>query len=146
MNLFTDVIFIFVFVFVILHFGVVVISDPKENNIIKQKFMLFIAVTIFSWLLYAIKSIRCKTPIQVWDIINSGLIIGMLAYVGHTVYYDLMYMDNTNEWLNVNIFKDSAIFNAEIALAMFVSFAILFGKSIGYIFIMESCDMMRPYR
>jgi len=146
MNPFTDVIFIFVFVFVILHFGVVVISDPKQNNIIKQKFTLFIAVTIFSWLLYAMKSIRYRYPIQVWDVISSGLIVGVLAYVGHTVYYDLMYMDDTSKWLYVNIFKESTIFNAEIALTLFVCFSILIGKSVGYIFNTEPCNMMRPDR
>lgn len=146
MNPFTDVIFIFVFVFVILHFGIVVISDENNNNIIMQKFTLFIAVTIFAWFLYAMKSIRYRYPIQVWDVISSGLIIGVLAYVGHTVYYDLMYMKETNEWMDANIFKDSKIFTPEILLTLFVCFSILVGKSIGYIFNTEPCNMMRPDR
>ena len=144
MNPFTDVIFIFVFVFVILHFGVVVITDKTQNNIIKQKFTLFIAVTIFSWLLYAMKSIRYRYPIQVWDVISSGLIVGVLAYVGHTVYYDLIYMEDTRIWLRANIF--STIFTPEIVLTLFVCFSILIGKSVGYIFNTEPCNMMRPDR
>ena len=126
MNPFTDVIFIFVFVFVILHFGVVVISDETQNNIIKQKFTLFIAVTIFSWLLYAMKSIRYRYPIQVWDVISSGLIVGVLAYVGHTVYYDLTYMNDTRQWMIDNIYSN--IFTPEIVLTLFVCFSILIGK------------------
>ena len=72
MNVFTDIIFIFVFVFVMLHFKII---DISSNNIILQKFILFLAVTIFAWLLYSLKAIRRQQPINVWDVVNNGLFI-----------------------------------------------------------------------
>lgn len=135
MNTFTDILFIFVFVFVILHFGLINITS---NNVVTQKLYMFIAVTMFASMLYVMKSIRRQCPIKVWDVISSGLIIGMLAYVGHTLMFDMWYMKETHDWI-ANI-VDEQYFTLNIVLSLFICFAIAVGKSVGYIFNTDLCS------
>ena len=133
MNAFTDIIFIFVFVFVILHFQLI---DISSNNIIIQKFFMFIAVTIFAWLLYSMKAIRHQQPINIRDVINNGLIIGVMAFVGHTILFDLLYTPETNKWITDRI---NNYFTVNIITSLFVSMGIAIGYSAKCIFSTESC-------
>lgn len=135
MNTFTDIVFIFVFVFVILHFGMINITT---TNVVTQKLYIFLAVTMFSWLLYSIKSIRRQCPIKIWDVISNGLIIGILAYVGHTLFFDMLYMPETNKWIADTI--DNTYFTHNIMLCIFICTSIMIGKSVGYIFYTEPCN------
>jgi hypothetical protein len=133
MNAFTDLVFIFVFVFVMLHFDVV---DITCNNIILQKFLMFISVTIFAWLLYSIKAIRHKYPINVWNVISNGLIIGMLAFIGHTILFDLLYVPETNIWITSKI---NDYFTINVITTIFVVLAIALGYAFKCIFTTETC-------
>ena len=135
MNIFTDIVFIFVFVFTLLQFGII---NIKSTNIIIQKFYIFIAVTMFCWLLFSMKSIRRQCSIKIWDMISNGLIIGMMAYVGHTLFFDMYYMPETHTLLSQNI--DPIFFTHEIMLCIFISLSIMLGKSVGYIFYTEPCN------
>jgi len=135
MNAFTDIVFIFVFVFVILHFKLV---DITSNNIIIQKFFMFIAVIIFAWFLYSLKSIRHKYPIEVKNIITNGLIVGILAYVGHTLMFDLLYMKDTNQWM---IDRINNYFTANIMLSFFICMSIAIGYSIRCLFNTDTCHL-----
>lgn len=135
MNQFTDIVFIFIFVFVILHFGVINITT---TNVVTQKLYIFIAVTIFSWLLYSIKYIRKQCPIKVWDVISNGLIIGMLAFIGHTIFFDMLYMPETHHLINGSM--DDTYWTHNIVLCLFICSSILLGKSVGYIFSTDPCS------
>lgn len=108
------------------------------TNVVMQKIYIFIAVTIFTWLLYSLKSIRRQCPVKIWDIVNNGLMIGILAYVGHTAFFDLLYMPETHGWIAGTI--DDTYFTHNVVLSIFVSASIMIGKSIGYIFYTESCN------
>jgi len=135
MNQFTDIVFIFVFVFVILHFGMVNITT---TNVVTQKLYIFLVVTIFSWLLFSLKSIRRQCPIKVWDVVTNGLIMGILAYVGHTLFFDMLYMPETNQWITNRI--DDTYFTHNIMLSIFISISIMIGKTVGHIFYIEPCN------
>lgn len=133
MNIFTDIIFIFVFVFILCHFEIINITN---TNIIKQKILLFIAVTLFASTMYIMKTIRKKTPIDIWNSFSNGLLIGLFAYIGHTLLFDLWYIPETNKWL-IDIVDDKYI-TLNILLAIFVVISIAFSKSFGYIFVNET--------
>lgn len=133
MNIFVDLVFIFVFVFVLCHFEIVNITN---TNIVKQKTLLFIAITLFASMLYIMKQIRRKTPIDIWNSFSNGLIIGLLAYIGHTLLFDLWYIPETNKWL-VDI-VDNKYITLNILLAIFVVISFAFGKSLIHIFKNES--------
>lgn len=135
MNAFTDIVFIFVFVFVILHFGLINVFN--NDNIILQKTIMFVLVTIFATLLYVMKSIRRQKAINLWNSAGSGLIIGMLAFVGHTLLFDLKYMDSTKE--QIEGITDNKYFTENVLLSLLIALTIAFGKSIIYIFAIENC-------
>lgn len=135
MNVFTDIVFIFVFVFVILHFGLI---DITNTNVVAQKIYMFIAITIFATLLSLMKSIRKQTPIRMWHSINNGLIIGILAFIGHTFLFDLWYMPESNAWLSSIV--DGQYITLNILMALFISLTIMIGKSINLVFSTELCD------
>ena len=136
MNTFTDIVFIFVFVFVILHFGI--INLYAENaNIVWQKLAMFVAVTIFASLLYVMKAIRRQQIIKPWAAISSGVFIGLLAFIGHTMMFDMLYMPTTQEWIKG--FADGKYFTRNVLLAFYICFTILIGKSVGCVFNSDPC-------
>ena len=99
---------------------------------------MFLAVTIFASMINIIKPIRRQTPVKIWNAIINGLIIGMLAFIGHTILFDLWYMPETNEWLEGIV--DDKYITLNVVLAFFISVTILIGKSIGFIFSNDLCD------
>jgi hypothetical protein len=83
------------------------------------------------------KSIRKQTPINMWNSINSGLTIGILAFVGHTLMYDMLYMDDA-----YNLIKnttESEFITLNVLLAMFITITIAIGKMFGLMFSTELC-------
>jgi hypothetical protein len=134
MNIFTDVVFIFVFVFVILHFGII---NIRETNVVWQKLLMFLAVTMFTFLLYAMKSVRRQQTVKPWDVINGALFVGLLTFIGHTIMFDMLYTQETQKW--VTSFTDGKYLTVNVLLAFYICASILIGKSIGYIFNTNAC-------
>ena len=135
MNIFTDIVFIFVYVFVLLHFNII---QPEKTTIAMQKLQIFLAVFIFASILYVIKSIRKQCPINTWDAINSGLLIAMFAYIGHTLLFDFWYETGSRGFIE-NKIKNSSFLSLNILLLLFISFSIAIGKSVGYLFNTNYC-------
>ncbi len=132
MNVFIDAVFIFVFVFVLMHFKII---DIKETNVVYQKFLIFIAVTLFATSLSIIKTIQSDCPINFWNSVNSGLIVGALAFVGHTLMFDLFYMPETRPLIDA--MKES--FALEIILSTMIASAVVFSRVTRYVFTVD-CD------
>jgi hypothetical protein len=135
MNIFTDIVFIFVFVFVILHFKLISIT---ETNVVFQKIFLFITVSLFATALHVMKTIRRQKPVNMFLSFNDGLLIGLLAFIGHTLLFDLWYMPDTNNWLTNMV--DNKYITLNVLVAMFISSSIIVGKSTTYIFKTEPCN------
>lgn len=136
MNTFTDIVFIFVFIFVILHFGII---NIRETNVVWQKLYIFIAVTFFASLLYVMKSIRRQTPIDTWNVINNGLFVGLMAFIGHTLLIDMLYMRETHDWIISLV--DDTFFTWNILLCLFICSSVAVGKSVICIFNTDTCNM-----
>jgi H+/Cl- antiporter ClcA len=136
MNTFVDLVFIFVFVFVLTHFMIV---SVKATDIITQKLLIFLAVTIFATLLSVMKSIRRQCPVNTWKAINSGVLVGLFAYIGHTILFDLNYMEGTRDLVQST--RESIPGGLETLLALMIILAIAFGKSMRYIFSVDDCDL-----
>jgi hypothetical protein len=132
MNEFTDMVFIFVFVYLVVYYGIIDIAD---QNIVVQKFYMFIAVFTFATILEAMKSIRRKYPIHMWKIVGNGLLIGMLAFIGQTFMYDINYMEDTRPI--IDNMKD--VFSPPALFGVFIVSAIAVGKSVRYIFNTDYC-------
>jgi hypothetical protein len=134
MNPFTDIIFIFVFVFTLLQFGLINIDTTHP---VLVKIYIFIAVTLFAFMLHSMKAIRRVTHINIWDIVTSGVIVGFLSFVGSTFYYDMVYTAETKPII-VNMI-DNTYFTENVMLCLFISTSVMIGKSAVYIFNIESC-------
>ena len=132
MNPFTDIVFIFIFVFSLLHFELINIKNP---NIVTMKLLMFIYVTVFAAILNMMKSIRRQLPINIWNAVSDGIIIGMLAYAGHTMVFDIWYMDRTIIEKRV----DETYFTPNLLIATTIALAITVGKAVKFIFSTESC-------
>ncbi len=133
MNVFTDILFIFVFVYVITYFGIVKIDS---SNVVSQKIYMFLAVTAFASMLYVMKAIRKQCPILTWNVISSGLLVGLLGYVGHTALFDMYYMTETRGYMEI---MNRDYFSLEIMTALFIAIGVATGKSLYYIFDTNNC-------
>lgn len=134
MNVFTDIVFIFVFVFVILHFGLINITS---SNIVVQKIFMFVAVTLFATMMNVMKLIRYQSPVMMWKAASAGLAIGTLAFVGHTILFDMWYMPEMRGVLDSAV--DGQYITLNVLLAIFISIVIAIGRSIIFLFSTEMC-------
>ena len=135
MNPFTDIVFVFVFVFCLLHFELINLKNP---NIVQTKVSMFIYVTIFATILNMMKSVRRQMPIDVWNASADGIIIGILAYAGHTMVYDIWYMPSTNTI--IKSWVDETYFTLNVLVAISVALAITVGRAVKFIFATEPCS------
>ncbi len=129
MNIFTDLLFIFIYVFALFHLKII---DITNTNVFIQKISVLIAVTFFAVLLYISKNLRnnCGKDVEMWNIIYNAVLVGIFAFMGHTLLFDLWYMPQTNIFFPKDL--------NQTVLELMVSFAIIvgvfFGKSIRYLF------------
>lgn len=132
MNTFIDVVFIFIFVFVLLHFKLV---NIRNTNIINQKILIFLAVTIFATVLSAMKSIRKQCPVDTWKSVNAGVFTGLFAYIGYTLFYDLFYLPETHPYMSA--LNETPWMEALIGIS--IVFAIIVGRGMYYVFTVDDC-------
>lgn len=121
------------FTFVLTHFRII---DIGMQNVVQQKLYMFLAVSIFATLLSVMKSIRRKCPIDTWKSINSGLLIGLFAFIGNTIFWDLYYMPETSE----HIKNAGMTISLEVLIGLIIASTITFGRILRYIFYVNDCD------
>ena len=80
--------------------------------------------------MHIMKFIRCKQPIHMWNSIAFGLGTGTLAFVGHTVMFDLWYMPETNNFITNLV--DGRYITVNVLTSIFVCLSIIMGRSIGF--------------
>lgn len=137
MNTFVDLVFIFVFVIVIIS----LLIDIRQN-LIANKLLLFLAVSIFASFMSVIKSIRRRCPIDTWKAINSGVLTGVFAFVGYTLLWD-MYSVKSDTQGNREFIKnvaDNVPGGMNTVLAIMVMLAIAFGRAARFIFVIDDCE------
>lgn len=84
-----DSVFLFVFVFVLLS---VKLPNIQSDNYIKHKFILFITIFTFNFLLDLIKQIKKGCKINIYDISLRSLLVGLLSILAYSVYMDFTIM------------------------------------------------------
>lgn len=133
MNVFFDAVLIFIFVFMLTYTKVI---DISATNVIQQKILMFLAVSLCATLISICKTICNNHIVDMWKSINSGIIIGLLAFVGHTFMFDLFYMPQTSDL--VKSMNNSISY--EIILASMIAISITIGKELKYIFTIDDRD------
>jgi len=135
MNTFVDLVFIFVFVFVISFLLLKLDSD----QIITNKLMIFLAVTLFATLLSIMKSIRRRCPVDTWKSLNAGVLNGIFAFVGFTLLWDMVSVEGQGrDFMQGMIDKMPGGINTVMSLMIITTIGI--GRSMRYIFTMDDCD------
>lgn len=133
MNTFVDLVFIFVFVFVIMS----LLIDIRQSLVI-NKVLLFLAVTIFATLLSVMKSVRRRCPVDTWKSINSGVFVGIFAFVGYTLLWD-MYSVKGDSRDYIQKMAGTIPGGMNTILAIMVALAIAFGRAARYVFVTDDC-------
>ncbi|ATZ80500.1 hypothetical protein BMW23_0448 [Bodo saltans virus] len=128
MNAFTDILFLFVLLTVLFYFK---LPNINNTNYILHKFIIFVCILAFSYIIELIKAIKtgCKVDPKkiLWESLNTAL----YGVIGYSLYVDLMYM-------NISCFKLDSVVNADenrFIIASFVtSLFVLLIKAIKLIF------------
>lgn len=128
MNTFIDLVFIFVFVFVLTN----LLIPLHRMDVVGQKLIVFLSVSIFSTFLYVIKSIRKQQIVDFQNAIQSGLLIGLYAFIGHTLLFDLFYMPGTRD--SIDGLRKNTIGGINTLVALSIVLTIIVGKSMKIIF------------
>jgi hypothetical protein len=131
MNVFIDIVFLFVYIYVLIYF----LLDLEKTDVITQKIIIFLGIFFFASLLSIIKFIRDQKIVDVNFSINSGLYIGLFAFIGHTILFDLNYMPKTRPIIE-NI-KENIPGGLDMLLTLTIILSITFGKSVKYILTLE---------
>ena len=131
MNVFIDIVFLFVYIYILIYF----LLDLEKTDVITQKIILFLGIFFFASLLSIIKFIRDQKIVDMNYSINSGLYIGLFAFIGHTILFDLNYMPKTRS--SVENIKQNVPGGLDMLLALTIILSITFGKSVKYILTLE---------
>lgn len=129
MNVITDLIFIFIFLFTLIHFDI--ISVRLDDNHIAQKFYVFIAITLFATGLDFFKTVKRNGSIGLSSSLYRGAVVGLMAYVGHSTFYDILNMEESNDEL-LNILDNNG--GAEVIVPLFITCTIGVLNMIGFLF------------
>jgi hypothetical protein len=103
----------------------------NNTNYILHKFIIFICILAFNYIIELIKAIKTDYKIDPKKILWESLNTALFAVIGYSLYVDLMYM-------NISCFKLDSITNIDenrFVVASFVtSLFIMLVKSIKLIF------------
>ena len=95
MNIILNCLLIFIFIFVSIIIG---IPGIESGNIIKNKIYLFGGLTLFQLILKSTYKIRNKCHnMDLKNIVNDSLIIGIYGIIGYSIFIDLLNMESTRD-------------------------------------------------
>lgn len=127
MTMIIDIVAIFVFVYILMYLNIIKTTGNHFNNVVHQKVIMFLAVTVFAAFLYLMNAMSKERPIKYKDVIYESLLIGLFAFIGQTILFDLYFMEETKPMIT-NVTENYVSF--ELLTASFVAVAVACGKLI----------------
>lgn len=119
MNIFTDLLFLFLFLYSVLFFK---IPDIENDNYINHKFILFLAIFVFSFTTQIIAKLRNNCAINHISLISKSLQIAVMAVIGYSLYVDLNIMEWSKDYVSSVInSKYSLYLTVSIIMIMFIA-------------------------
>lgn len=88
MNIFLNILFLFLFVFTLIIFH---LPNIKDGRFLTHKFILFVSVFCFQFVLLILSKIANKCKIDIIEIFNDSLMTSVFAILGYSIYNDLIY-------------------------------------------------------
>ena len=84
------------------------------------------------------KSVRRRCPVDTWKSINSGVFVGIFAFVGYTLLWD-MYSVKGDSRDYIQKMAGTIPGGMNTILAIMVALAIAFGRAARYVFVTDDC-------
>lgn len=93
MNIFINLLLIFVFLYGLFNLRV---PNLTNNNFILNKFIIFISLVCFQFIIIIIQKIKNNCKIDINEVLNNSINIGLFGIIGYSLYNDLIWMYNLN--------------------------------------------------
>ena len=131
MNLFINVFFLFFLLFGMLSLKVPSIAD---GNFILHKFIIFVAVFGFQFMIEILSKIKEECKIVPMDIFRSSVETAAIAVIGYSLFNDLQFMDigfGSNGFYNGT---DKMILNVQVTImiTLMITFYRVLQLTFGY--------------
>jgi hypothetical protein len=132
MNIFTNTILIFVFILILLIFNI--INFDQNDNLLKNKLYLFIAVFIFQILLKSIHKLKNNNTkpdkkINLKDIFKNSVLVSLFSIIGLSIYSDIINTEciktYISSYINIENTYTQSIF-ISLIISIFINICILF--------------------
>lgn len=75
-----------------------VVDIEDYNDLIKNKFVFFLAIFFFQSVLMVISDIVNNCKINMGSVVNSSIRVALIGVIGYSVYSDLTMMDYTRDF------------------------------------------------
>lgn len=132
MNIFTDLLFVFIFLYTIFYFEIL---DISNDSYILHKFILFILLFGFYFIVQVIRNLKTKCYSDIYQIINKSMYIAITGIIGYAIYTDFLHMESTKEYFT-NIIADDRIKYLVVSFIIVLSISII--KILELLFTMKS--------
>lgn len=119
MNIILNILFIFLFLYSILYFRI-----PNVNNdkYIFHKFVIFVAIFCFQFVLLLLSKIKNKCKIDMTQLLQNSFETALYGIVGYSIYNDIAFM-NLRKYPGEMFYINPAVsyLLITISITMFVS-------------------------
>ena len=139
MNVFLNVLFIFLFMFTILIFR---LPNIYDGRFILHKFVIFVSLFCFQFILMLLSKISNKCKIDIVDIMKNSFMTAIYGILGYSIYNDFIFTGLTRYSDRLIMFRPRVGYLcATIAITSFVAFAKLFSLSLDRNY--QICELQR---
>ena len=121
MNIFTEALFLLLYIFSLLYFGII---NVNSDNYIKHKLLLFICVSIFTYVTLIIKKIKGGCVVTPKELIYESVKSGIIAIIGYSICTDLVHMNWSRSYIE-NFVETSQFKQYGLICVVVVSFIVL---------------------
>jgi hypothetical protein len=121
MNIFTEALFLLLYIFALLYFNII---NVNSDNYIKHKLLLFVCISLFSYVTLLIKRIKGGCGVTPQELIRESVKSGIIAVIGYSVCTDLVHMSWSKYHIE-NLVETSQFKQYALICVIIVSFIVL---------------------
>ena len=119
MHVLLNLLFLFIYVFLILQFKILDVLDGRQ---ILHKFIIFISIFVFQFIILVISRILNGCVVNLKDIALNALLVAVAGVVGYSVYNDMIYMGTIKKY-NIDKLNNTVLYlNITVIIIMFITF------------------------
>lgn len=125
MHVIVNIFFLFLFLLASLYFKV---PDISNNKYILHKFVIFITVFVFQFIVQISSKIANKCKINIGDIAFDAMIVATAALIGYSIYNDLLFSGTIKKFYDLECANKNILYlNIVIIMILFICFVKVIG-------------------